>query len=165
MKQMTRRTLKTALLPGAVMCALLSHGAAAHAAGTAAKLQGTWINQVSASDCGFEQLTGLTFFSLTSFNEGGTTLFAPSSPFPSQRTPVVGAWEKVGDHTYKSLGVTFLFNAQGVFDGSQKIANTWQLNTNGDELTGTTVSEWFNTSDEFVRRVCATVVGTRIHVE
>ena len=47
MKQMTRRTLKTALLPGAVMCALLSHGAAAHAAGTAAKLQGTWINQVS----------------------------------------------------------------------------------------------------------------------
>ena len=43
MKQMTRRPLKTALLPGAAMRSL--HGAAAHAAGTAAKLEGTWITR------------------------------------------------------------------------------------------------------------------------
>lgn len=164
MKQ-TRRTLKTALLPGALMCALLSHGAAAHAAGTAAKLEGTWMDQVSPYDCDSGQSAGVTFFSLASFNQGGTTLFAPSAPFPSQRTPVVGAWEKTGDHTYKSLGVSFLFNAQGFFNGSQKIASTWQLDTNGDELTGTTVSESFNASGNLVLRLCATVVGTRIQVE
>ena len=45
---------------------------------------------------------------------------------PARRSPLNEhgrvAWEKVGDHTYKSLGVAFLFNAQGFFDGSQKIA-------------------------------------------
>ena len=78
MKQMTRRTLKTALLPGAVMCALLSHGAAAHAAGTAAKLEGTWINQVSPYDCDSEQSAGVTFF--RGNDEAG--LGRPSIPGP-----------------------------------------------------------------------------------
>jgi hypothetical protein len=130
----------------------------------AGKIVGTWLDEITAYDC----QTGVqvaTFPALTSFALGGTLSSAPGAPGPAQRSPGLGAWEKVGGRTFKWVSVTFLFSPTGFLNGTQRVSGTWEIQDDQDELAGTSVSETFDTSGNLLATVCATVAARRVKVE
>jgi hypothetical protein len=131
---------------------------------TAGTIVGTWLDEVMAYDC----QTGVqlaSFPALTSFALGGTLSSAPGAPGPAQRSPGLGAWQKVGGRTFKWVSLTFLFSPAGLLTGTQRITGTWEVQNDPDELAGTSVSETFDTSGNLIATACATVSARRVKVD
>ena len=124
-------------------------------------IQGAWILQVSAHDC----QTGApvsSFQSLVTFAQGGTLTNVTTGGNPALRTTGLGTWEKAGGHEFTAVAMVFLFSPAGAWTATQRLANTFELGTNRDELTGTTEVNFFDTNGNLTATVCATVVGRRL---
>ena len=124
-------------------------------------IQGAWVLQVSAHDC----QTGAperNFQSLVTFAQGGTLTAVTTGGSPALRTTGVGIWEKSGGHEFASVTLAFLFSPAGVWTATQRLANTYEIGSNPDELTGTTEANFFDTNGNLTATVCATVVGRRL---
>jgi hypothetical protein len=129
----------------------------------AKQIQGAWILQVSAHDC----QTGApvsNFQSLVTFAQGGTLTNVTTGGNPALRTTGLGTWEKVGGHEFTAVTMVFLFSPAGAWAATQRIANTFELGSNRDELTGTTEVNFFDTNGNLTSTVCATVLGRRLGV-
>ena len=127
----------------------------------AKEIQGAWVLQVSAHDC----QTGAperNFQSLVTFAQGGTVTNVTTGGNPALRTTGLGTWEKAGGHEFTSVTMVFLFSPAGAWAATQRIANTFELGTDRDELTGTTEVNFFDTNGNLTATVCATVVGRRL---
>jgi hypothetical protein len=127
----------------------------------AKEIQGAWILQVSAHDC----QTGApasNFQSLVTFAQGGTLTNVTTGGNPALRTTGLGTWEKAGGHEFTAVTMVFLFSPAGVWTATQRLANTFEIGSNPDELTGTTEANFFDTNGNLTATVCATVVGRRL---
>jgi hypothetical protein len=127
----------------------------------AKQIQGAWILQVSAHDC----QTGApvsNFQSLVTFAQGGTLTNVTTGGNPALRTTGLGTWKKAGGHEFTAVTMVFLFSPAGAWAATQRIANTFELGTNRDELTGTTEVKFFDTNGNLTSTVCATVLGRRL---
>jgi hypothetical protein len=127
----------------------------------AKQIQGAWVLQVNAHDC----QTGApvsNFQSLVTFAQGGTLTNVTTGGSPALRTTGLGTWEKAGDHEFTAVTMVFLFSPAGAWAATQRIANTFELGTNRDELTGTTEVNFFDTNGNLTSTVCATVLGRRL---
>ena len=122
-------------------------------------------HEVSPDDCDSGQSSGVTFFSLTSFNQGGTTLFAPSAPFPSHERRSLVLGRRPATTPTRASASTSCSTPRVSSTDRRSSPGPAELNNNCHELTGTTVSESFNASGDLVLRLCASVSGTRIQVE
>ena len=124
-------------------------------------IQGAWILQVSAHDC----QTGAPvskFQSLVTFAQGGTLTNVTTGGNPALRTTGLGTWEKAGGHEFTAVTMVFLFSPTGVWTATQRLANTFEIGSNPDELTGTTEANFFDTNGSLTATVCATVLGRRL---
>ena len=124
-------------------------------------IQGAWVLQVSAHDC----QTGAperNFQSIVTFAQGGTLTAVTTGGSPALRTTGVGIWEKSGGHEFTAVTLAFLFSPAGVWTATQRLANTFEIGSNPDELTGTTEANFFDTNGNLTATVCATVVGHRL---
>ena len=127
----------------------------------AKEIQGAWILHVSAHDC----QTGApvsNFQSLVTFAQGGTLTNVTTGGNPALRTTGLGTWEKAGDHQFTAVTMVFLFSPVGAWTATQRLANTFEIGSNPDELTGTTEANFFDTNGNLTATVCATVVGRRL---
>ena len=124
-------------------------------------LQGAWVLQVSAHDC----QTGApasNFQSVVTFAQGGTLTNVTTGGSPALRTTGLGTWERSGGHEFTAVTVALLFSPAGVWTATQRLANTFEIGSNPDELTGTTEANFFDTNGNLTATVCATVVGRRL---
>jgi hypothetical protein len=127
----------------------------------AKEIKGAWILQVSAHDC----QTGApvsNFQSLVTFAQGGTLTNVTTGGNPALRTTGLGTWEKAGRHQFTAVTMVFLFSPAGAWTATQRLANTFEIGSNPDELTGTTEANFFDTNGNLTATVCATVVGRRL---
>ena len=127
----------------------------------AKEIQGAWILQVSAHDC----QTGApvsNFQSLVTFAQGGTLTNVTTGGNPALRTTGLGTWEKARGHQFTAVTMVFLFSPAGAWTATQRLANTFEIGSNPDELTGTTEANFFDTNGNLTATVCATVVGRRL---
>jgi hypothetical protein len=127
----------------------------------AKEIQGAWVLQVSAHDC----QTGTpvsTFRSLVTFAQGGTLTNVTTGGSPALRTTGLGTWEKTRDHEFTAVTVVFLFSPAGAWTATQRLANTFEIGNDPDELTGTTEANFFDTNGNLTATVCATVLGRRL---
>jgi hypothetical protein len=127
----------------------------------AKKIQGAWVLQVSAYACETEAPIG-TFQSLVTFAQGGTLSNVTTGNNPAVRTTGLGTWREAGDHTFTAVTVAFLFSPAGVWTTTQRIANTLEIGSDPDELTGTTEVQFFDTNGNLISTACATVLGRRL---
>ena len=58
--------------------------------------------------------------------------------------------------------MVFLFSPAGAWTATQRLANTFEIGSNPDELTGTTEANFFDTNGNLTATVCATVIGRRL---
>jgi hypothetical protein len=127
----------------------------------AKEIQGAWALQVSAHDC----QTGApvsNFQSVVTFAQGGTLTNVTTGGSPALRTTGLGTWEKAGGHEFTSVTVVFLFSPAGAWTATQRLANTFEIGNDPDELTGTTEANFYDTNGNLTATVCATVVGRRL---
>ena len=125
------------------------------------QIQGAWILQVSAHDC----QTGApvsNFNSLVTFAQGGTLTNVTTGGNPGLRTTGLGTWEKAGGHEFTAVTMVFLFSPAGAWTATQKLANTFAIGNDPDELTGTTEANFYDTNGNLTATVCATVLGRRL---
>ena len=124
-------------------------------------IQGAWVLQVSAYEC----QTGApvsNFQSLVTFAQGGTLTNVTTGGNPALRTTGLGTWEKAGGHEFTAVTMVFLFSPAGAWTATQRLANTFEIESNPDELTGTTEANFFDTNGNLTATVCATVLGRRL---
>jgi len=140
----------------------LTTGHIATAANSRAReIQGTWVLRVSAHDC--QTGAPLTNFqSLLAFAQGGTLTNVTTGSSPALRSTGLGTWEKAGDHTFTAVTRAFLFSPAGVWTATQRIANTFEIGGDPDEVTGTTDVQFFDTNGKLILTGCATVLGRRL---
>lgn len=127
----------------------------------AKKIQGAWVLRVSAYDCHTDAPLA-TFHSLVAFAQGGTLTNVTTGSSPALRSTGLGTWEKAGDHTFTAVTAAFLFSPAGVWTATQRIANTFEIGGDPDEVTGTTDVQFFDTNGNLISTGCATVVGRRL---
>ena len=157
----TNRYLGSVTLVLALVGLILGTSAPTMSAAGSNKLAGTWLMNITATNC----QTGLalgTFSSLYSFADGGTLTNITNGASPSVRSPGLGSWKPTGDHTFKSVSMALVFSAGGVWTGTQKIANTFEILDDRDALTGSVSVEIYNTSGSLASTMCAALVGQRI---
>ena len=124
-------------------------------------IQGAWVLQVSAYDC----QTGAperNFQSIVTFAQGGTLTNVTTGGSPALRTTGLGTWERAGAHEFTAVTMVFLFSPAGAWTATQRLANTFEIGSNPDELTGTTEANFFDTNGNLTATVCATVLGRRL---
>ena len=127
----------------------------------AKEIQGAWILQVSAHDC----QTGVpvsNFQSLVTFAQGGTLTNVTTGGNPALRTTGLGTWEKAGGREFTAVTMVFLFSPAGAWTATQRLANTLEIGSNPNELTGTTEATFFDTNGNLTATVCATLLGRRL---
>jgi len=140
-----------------------------HATDTA--LEGTWTVQVTQRDCSSGAPLGVPFYSLLTFNEGGTMTetTANSMFFPAVRGPGHGGWSRVkgggygdaGDRRYQAKSLA-LITVNGVLTQEQIIRQNIQIGNNPNTFQTTSASvEFYKPDGSLLRRGCATAQGTR----
>jgi hypothetical protein len=102
------------------------------------------------------------FQSLVTFAQGGTLTNVTTGGNPALRTTGLGTWEKAGGHEFTAVTMVFLFSPAGAWTATQRLANTFEIGNDPDELTGTTEANFYDTNGNLTATVCATVLGRRL---
>jgi hypothetical protein len=172
--QRIQRTAAAAVLAAACLAALPATARAhddndRHAAGRA--LEGTWSFQITLRDCSSGAPIGAPFFSLLTFNQGGTMTetTANSMFYPAERGPGHGVWSHVkgggygdaSDRRYEARSLA-LITANGVLTQAQIIRQNIQMGKNPDTLQTTSASvEFYKPDGTLARKGCATAQAAR----
>lgn len=133
----------------------------------AGSLEGTWRVQVTLYNCADPSITFPPFWSLLSFQRGGTESETTSNPalLPGQRTAGFGFWKRTDVNTYFSATEAFILfdsptNPPGLKKGVQKILQTIVMTDENDWTADATVS-FFN-NDGTSSSGCAKAQGSRL---
>jgi len=134
-------------------------------------IAGVWRVEVQSSDCDSRAPLGAPFFSVLTFNEGGTMAGSTANPAFAigQRGTDQGTWRRTGEDTYQSKDVALLFfttapnppSSPGFEAGSQILSQTITLNRASDQFTSQARTEFFDASGNSYRQGCATAVANR----
>jgi hypothetical protein len=140
-------------------------GVAAAKSNREGKLQGTWRVQVNPRNC----QTGAPlppFAVLLSFARGGTLTEVNSSPafLPGQRSPGLGVWSRTHRNGYKAVIDAFVLFDSPVFTrGVQRLM--FDIEVDGDQMTISASSQFYDTSGNPLVATCASATGTRFEDE
>jgi hypothetical protein len=127
-------------------------------------LEGSWTVQVTQVNCQTGDALGSPFYSMLTFNRGGTLVETTANPmfFPAVRGPGHGVWSHGYDHSFKAVSVAFI-TLNGALAKTQTIRQTIKM---GDD------PNTFKTTSATVLIVsvgggpnisgCASAIGTRI---
>jgi hypothetical protein len=169
-----QRTTAAVVLAAASLAALPATARAhddndRHAAGRA--LEGTWTVQVTQRDCTSGTPIGVPFYSLLTFNQGGTMTETTANAmfFPAVRGPGHGGWSHIkgggygdaSDRRYQAKSLA-LITSNGVLTQEQIIRQNIQMGNNPNTFQTTSASvEFYAPDGTLVRKGCATAQGTR----
>ncbi|PYS94237.1 MAG: hypothetical protein DMF64_01175 [Acidobacteria bacterium] len=122
---------------------------------------GTWDISVTLRNC----QTGAalrTFPALASFAAGGTVIEVTTGLSPARCGPGQGVWRHMGGNTYRATIDAFLFDAEGVWTGTQRLTQIIEVRDERDEFKANATNEIFDTDDRLIQTDCATAVGRRL---
>lgn len=132
---------------------------------------GVWRVSVQSVDCGSNTPLGAPFFSVLTFNEGGTMSGSTTNPAfaTGQRGIDQGVWSREGEKTYRAKDVTFLFftsapnppSSPGFQAGSQILTQAITLDEKADQFSSKATTEFFDVDGNSYRQACATAVAHR----
>jgi hypothetical protein len=138
-------------------------GVRAHAEDHDASLVGTWLFQVSIVNCATGASIGEPFYSLLTFNEGGTMTETTANPmfYPAERGPGHGVWSRAGGRSFKATSVA----PNGALQKLQTIAQTIEM-TDRVSLKTTSANVRFTAPDgSLLTEGCAAATGRRLELD
>ena len=144
----------------AILFTLSAVGCLAQQDNGGGRLEGTWDAQVSITNCATGD-TIVTFPSIASFMQGGTSIGSTGGMPQSLRTPEHGVWAHVKANTYEFRFKTFSFNAQNIPIGWSIVRHTVVLDAKGDTYTSSGTAQHFAPNGVQLGSGCSTAVGTR----
>jgi hypothetical protein len=124
-------------------------------------LEGTWRVQLTVIDCQTGQLLR-TFPALFAFAKGGTLTYATAGQLPSATTTGLGVWKHTKRHSYSAVSEVFIFNTDGVWTQTHRLARAIDVSNDGDEFTDTVALQIFDTNGNQIVTGCGTSVGSRM---
>ena len=151
------------VLAAAMLVATVATPAADQGSGPAdpilphAEIVGTWEATVDRGPA-LPPLTSLHSFTSdhTMIESGNDTLF---------RSPGLGVWKFIGDHTYATTMVLHRFNAAGVAIGSVKVNANRKVAADGQSYVGVGVNEIRDLGGNVIAVGRSTVTGRRMQLE
>ena len=151
------------VLAASVLAAGVAASAADHGSGAADpilphnEIVGSWEAVVDRGPP-LGTLTSLHTFTSdhTMVESGNDTLF---------RSPGIGVWKYVGDHTYATTMVIHRFNPAGVAIGSVKVNANRKVSPDGQSYVGVGVNEIRDLAGNVIAIGRSTVTGRRMQVE
>ena len=143
-----------------VIMAIAFNSLTAQTKGGGGRLEGTWDAQVSITNCQTGDVI-VSFPSIASFMQGGTSIGSTAGIPQSLRTPEHGVWRHVEGNTYEFRFKTFSFNAQNAPSGWSIVSHIITLDSSADTYTSSGTVEFFNPIGVQVGGGCSTAVGTR----
>jgi len=158
MKKISLRAISGAAL--AVLLVLAAAQTHVSGKGKAERLEGTWRTQGTVINC----QTGAplrNFLGLNSFLSGGV-MSATGASNPALTSTGHGVWEHTEGHSFTNTIVSFRFNADGSFAGTQKVTRTIELDGSGDAFMYTNQLEIADASGNVTVTACSTETGHRL---
>jgi hypothetical protein len=168
----TGGSMKIKYLKGLAVLALMAFGISSAQAANhpdddwqSERLVGSWMFQISLQDCTSHAAIGAPFFSLLTFNRGGTVTETTANPAfvpPTVRGPGHGIWRHDGRRGYGYEAVTTAFiTVNGVLSRTQTITQTIELE-GPDKLKTTSASvKFFSPTGSLLMTGCAEASGKR----
>jgi hypothetical protein len=128
-------------------------------------LLGSWIVQVALDPKTVPPGTPLNFMGLYTFSAGGGYVQSNTGP-GAGGPPAYGNWTRAGDNKVAGTGLRFGFDAAHHFTGINKIRESFTLNEQGDELTGSVQVDIFSPDGTLLPiHPAGTYHGTRVAIE
>ena len=158
MKKMSLRAISVAAL--AIILVLAAAQIPASGQGKARRLEGTWRTSGTVINC----QTGATialFLGLNTFMDGGS-MFATGASNPALTSTGYGVWEHAGGRSFTNTIVSFRFNADGSFAGTQKVTRQIELDAIGDQFSSTNSLEIADATGNVIATRCSTETGHRL---
>ena len=161
---MKMKLVKSIMAPLLGACALVTLVApTATGQGTqGGRIQGTWENQVTLTDCAGHVIR--SFSTIQEFIAGGTTVESSAGTPQALKTPGLGVWRHTTGNNYAFRFKFFTFDPQNVFTGWTIIAGETTVDSTGDANTGSATVEVYDPNGVLVATVCAETVGTRFEL-
>ncbi len=158
MKKMTFKAI-----PGAALAVVLILAAAqisVSGQGKARRLEGTWRTLGTVINCQ-TGATIRTFLGLDTFMAGGS-MNATGAINPALLSTGYGVWEHAGGRSFTNTIVSFRFNADGTYAGTQKVMRQIELDGSGDGFTSTNAVENADPAGNVTLTGCSTETGQRL---
>jgi hypothetical protein len=132
----------------------------------AQRLEGSWMFQVSLQDCTSHAPIGAPFFSLLTFNRGGTVTETTANPAfvpPTVRGPGHGIWkhEERRGYGYEATTTAFI-TVNGVLARTQTITQTIELEGEDSLKTTSASVKFFSLTGSLLMSGCAVATAKRI---
>ena len=128
-------------------------------------LLGTWIVQVTLDPHTVPPGTPLTFMALYTFSAGGGYMASNAGPAAGQPAGQ-GNWVRTGHRKVAATQLRFGVDTAHHFTGINKIRESFTLNEQGDELTGSVQVDVFLPDGTLLPfHPAATYQGTRVPIE
>jgi len=161
MNKMSLRVVPRALL--AVVVLMLAAQIAASGQGKSKKLEGTWLVQGTVLNCqtGMPLTPPINFSGLNTFIAGGA-MFANPASNPARASTGHGAWEHEGGRRFSNTILSFIFNADGSFAGTQKVTRDIELDSSNPDLFTSTNSVEITDPAGSVTTRCSAETGRRL---
>jgi hypothetical protein len=140
---------------------------AARRGGLSPALVGAWRVTVQVQDCQAHTPLGNPFYSLLSFEPGGTMGGTTANPafMPGQRSSDSGAWRRTDWSVYSATDLALIQFAGGPFTpGVQTLHHTITLAEDGNTFTDNATGQFsdFNNMQVTPAPGCAAAVGKRV---
>ena len=137
-------------------------GAWAEAATDADPLEGVWESVITVKDCTSSAVLA-SFRGLAVHHRGGTVSADNSRP-PATRGAAFGTWKRTAGGAGNAYTATFIFmrfNPDSSLAGTQKVARSFTLGSDGNSLVGTNTIQMIDTAGAVLQQSCATETGVR----
>jgi hypothetical protein len=122
-------------------------------------IEGTWNVVVTLRNC----TTGAplaTFKAMDLFIQGGSMVDTNAAP-PSTRGPGFGSWQYAGEHQFTAVLRFFLYNTDGTFAGTRRIAQDITIADDNNSWESTVGTIVFDPAGNPVATGCGTAVAAR----
>lgn len=151
------------VISGAALAVILVSAAAQSSVspqGKAHRIEGTWRTSGTVINC----QTGATlalFLGLNTFMDGGS-MFATGASNPALTSTGYGVWQHGGGRSFTNTIISFRFNSDGSYAGTQKVTRQIELDASGDQFTSTNSLEIADAAGNVIATRCSTETAQRL---
>jgi hypothetical protein len=92
----------------------------------------------------------------------GGSMFTTGASNPALTSTGYGVWEHAGGLSFTNTVVSFRFNADGTFAGTQKVTRQIEIDASGDQFSSTNSLEIADASGTVITTACSTETGHRL---